>query len=88
MNRCCSTPVSQDRPPADARATRSVNLEEGVFCCFDSRCGKQGDVLDLWAALKQMSVREAAEDLLRTFELEPAPRRATELWMLVTDDPA
>ena len=52
-----------------------MNLSEGVFCCFDSHCGEQGDVIDLWAALRQSSPREAALDLLRTFDLEPAPAR-------------
>jgi hypothetical protein len=32
-----------------------------------------GDVIDLWAALHKMSVRAAALDLTRTFDLEPAP---------------
>ena len=44
-----------------------------MFACFDTRCGKQGDVIDLWAALHQMSLRAAAIDLVRTFNLEPAP---------------
>jgi len=58
--------------------TFSVNLDEGVFCCFDSRCGKRGDVIELWAALRQMSPREAAVDLVRTFDLEPARAKGTE----------
>lgn len=73
--RRCACPIHR----GDGRGrTFSVNLSENVFCCFDSRCGKQGDVIDLWAAMRQMSLREAALDLVRTFELEPAPRRATE----------
>ena len=56
----------------------SVNLDEGVFRCFDARCDKQGDVIDLWAALHQQSLREAALDLVRTFNLEPAPATGTE----------
>jgi hypothetical protein len=35
-------------------------------------------VIDLWAAVKQMSLREAALDLVRTFQLEAAPPKATE----------
>jgi hypothetical protein len=35
-------------------------------------------VIDLWAQVKPMSLRQAALDLVRTFELEPAPVRATE----------
>jgi transposase len=73
--RRCACPIHR----GDGRGrTFSVNLSENVFCCFDSRCGKQGDVIDLWAALGQMSLREAALELVRTFELEPAPSKATE----------
>jgi transposase len=73
--RRCACPIHR----GDGRGrTFSVNLSESVFCCFDSRCGKQGDVIDLWAALRQVSLREAALDLVRTFDLEPAPAKATE----------
>lgn len=73
--RRCACPIHR----GDGRGrTFSVNLTEGVFRCFDSRCGKQGDVIDLWAALKQMSLREAALDLMNTFNLEPARAKATE----------
>jgi hypothetical protein len=51
----------------------SVNLDEGVFHCFDRACGRQGDVIDLWAALHQQGLRAAALDLVETFGLEPAP---------------
>jgi transposase len=54
--------------------TFSVNLDENVFQCFDAACAKQGDVIDLWAAVTGMSLRQAALDLVRTFALEPAPR--------------
>ena len=63
----------------DARGrTFSVNLDEGVFCCFDKHCAKKGDVIDLWASVNAMSLREAAIDLANTFHLEPAPTKATE----------
>jgi len=55
-----------------------VNLDANVFQCFDSRCGHKGDVIDLWAAVHGLSLREAALDLVRTFGLEPAPRQRTE----------
>ena len=58
--------------------TFSVNLEEHVFNCFDATCGKRGDVIDLWAALHQMSVREAALDLVETFGIAPAATRGSE----------
>jgi transposase len=53
--------------------TFSVNLNQNVFQCFDAACGKKGDVIDLWSSVKAMSLREAAIDLVRTFQLEPAP---------------
>ena len=69
--RRCACPLHR----GDGRGrTLSVNLEDNVFHCFDARCGKQGDVIDLWAALHHLDVRAAALDLVRTFDLEPAPR--------------
>ena len=73
--RRCACPIHR----GDGRGrTFSVNVAQGVFCCFDSRCGKQGDVIELWAAVRQMSLREAAVDLVRTFQLQPARSKATE----------
>jgi hypothetical protein len=51
-----------------------------VFICFEPRCGKQGDVIDLWA-LHQQDLRDAAIDLVRTFHLEPASANP-----VITDD--
>jgi transposase len=73
--RRCACPIHR----GDGRGrTFSVNLDENVFCCFDSRCGKQGDVIERWSALKGMSLHEAAEDLITTFNLEPARAKGTE----------
>ncbi len=55
--------------------TFSVNLKENVFQCFDAACSQKGDIIDLWAAMRQMSLREAALDLIATFGLEPASKR-------------
>jgi transposase len=73
--RRCACPIHR----GDGRGrTFSVNLKDNVFTCFDARCGKQGDVIDLWAAVRQMDLRDAAIDLIRTFSLEAAPARRTE----------
>ena len=73
--RRCACPIHR----GDGRGrTFSANMVENVFCCFDSRFGKQGDAIDLWAAVRQMSLREAAVDLVRTFDLEPAPAKGIE----------
>jgi transposase len=70
--RRCACPIHR----GDGRGrTFSVNLQDNVFTCFDARCGQQGDVIDLWAALHHLDVRAAALDLVRTFNLEPAPPR-------------
>jgi len=56
----------------------SVNLDDNVFQCFDARCGRKGDVIDLWAAVQGMPLREAALGLVRTFGLEPSAPHGTE----------
>jgi transposase len=70
--RRCACPIHR----GDGRGrTFSVNLEANVFHCFEARCGAEGDVIDLWAALHQLDLRAAALDLMQTFDLEPAPPR-------------
>jgi hypothetical protein len=53
-------------------------LDDNVFQCFDNKYAQKGDVIDLWASVKGLSLREAALDLVHTFGLEPAPRNGTE----------
>jgi transposase len=53
--------------------TFGVHLADNVFQCFDKACAKKGDVIDLWASVNGMSLRDAALDLVGTFNLEPAP---------------
>ena len=69
--RRCPCPIHR----GDGRGrTFSVHLVDNVFHCFDNTCGKKGDVIDLWAALNGLSLRQAAMDLVETFQLEAAPR--------------
>jgi transposase len=75
VQRRCACPIHR----GDGRGrTFSVNLDKQVFHCFDVACGKQGDVIDLWAVLHRMSLRDAALDLVHTFQLEAAPTHDTE----------
>ena len=68
--RRCSCPIHR----GDARGrTFSVHLDDNVFQCFDKTCAKKGDVIDLWASVKGLSLRDAALDLVRTFGLEGVP---------------
>ena len=52
-----------------------MELACNVFHCFDATGRAEGDVIDLWAAVNNLSLREAALDLVRTFGLEAAPAR-------------
>jgi transposase len=59
--------------PSGKGRTFSVNLDKHLFQCFHPPCGCKGDVIDLWAAIHKLSLRDAAVDLIKTFNLEPAP---------------
>jgi transposase len=41
----------------------SVHLEKKVFQCFDASCGAKGNVLDLWAQSRGLTISQAAHDL-------------------------
>ncbi len=41
----------------------SVNVERGRYCCH--KCQSKGNQLELWAAVKKMSLYQAAIDLCR-----------------------
>jgi hypothetical protein len=47
----------------------SVSLQHNLFQCFDAGCGQMGDLIDLWAAVHGMTLRQAALDLVHTFGL-------------------
>jgi hypothetical protein len=51
-----------------------MNLELNMYQCFDARCQRQGNVIDLWVALHKMSVRDGTLDLVWAFGLEQAKR--------------
>jgi transposase len=56
----------------------SVNLQKNVFRCFHRECGKQGNVLDLWAAVRGVPLYEAAQQLAEAFGIELAAPPGTE----------
>jgi hypothetical protein len=60
--------------PSDGQQHRSfsVNLDKQAFRCFYPACGAHGNVLDLWAAVRGLTLREAGVDLLTTFHLDAA----------------
>ena len=67
--------------PAALERTFSVHLGKGVFQCFQADCGLKGNVLDLWAAIHDLPLYEAALHLAGTFQLalnrEEEPVRGT-----------
>ena len=56
--------------PTDREPTFSVHLSRNLFQCFQAECGAHGNVLDLWAAVRKLPLREAALDLADTFQLQ------------------
>jgi DNA primase len=72
---CCPVPGQA----GGKEQTFSVHLGKGVFQCFQAECGTDGNVLDLWAAVQQLPLYEAALHLADTFGLrryreeEPVP---------------
>jgi len=53
----------------------SVNLRKNVFKCFHPPCGAQGNVLDFWAAVHRLPLREAALHMKNAFHLEQPEQR-------------
>ena len=76
------------KPPAGtppSQATCSVQLGKNIFQCFQAECGAHGNVLDLWAAVHQLSLYDAALHLAATFHL---PRNREEEPVLARNNPA
>ena len=65
--------------------TCSVQLGKNIFQCFQAECGAQGNVLDLWAAVQQLPLYDAALHLAATFHL---PRNREEEPVLACKKPA
>jgi CHC2 zinc finger len=55
--------------PNDRQPTFSAHLGKHLFQCFHADCGAHGNVLDLWAAIHQLPLYEAALNLAETFQL-------------------
>jgi transposase len=56
----------------------SVNLHKGVFRCFHKKCGAQGNVLDLWTAVRHVPLYEAALQLAEAFGIDLSAKPGTE----------
>jgi transposase len=56
-------PCPIHEPSNTAGRSFSVNLQKKAFQCFDVSCGAKGNVLDLWAQSRHLTLSEAARDL-------------------------
>lgn len=61
-------PIHGSKRPASR--SFSVNLERNLFQCFSPTCRAHGNVLDLWAAIHNLTLHEAAIDLAATFGIQ------------------
>ena len=55
--------------PADRTRSFSVHLQKNAFQCFHPPCASHGNVIDLWAAVHRLPLRQAAHHLIDTFNL-------------------
>ena len=55
--------------PADRTRSFSVHLQKNAFQCFHPPCASHGNVIDLWAAVHRLPLRQAAHHLSATFNL-------------------
>ena len=68
-------PIHGSQRPASR--SFSVNLQRNLFQCFSPTCQAHGNVLDLWAAIHNLDLYEAAKHLAATFDID-LPRKRTE----------
>jgi hypothetical protein len=72
-------PAKQEVAAAGAASQPQAQAAgQRVFVGFDAKCGKKGDIIDLWASVSGMSLRDAALDLIQTFGLESGNQAGTE----------
>ena len=68
-------PCPLHEPAREGSQTFSVNLRKNVFRCLNPQCAAEGNVLDLWAAHRNLPLYPAALDLADTFHLDITPNR-------------
>ena len=62
--------------PARERSTSfSVNLKKHAFNCRNPQCHAKGNILDFWAAHRDLLLHDTAIDLAATFHLDTNPNR-------------
>jgi transposase len=62
-------------PVREGSQSFSVNLKKNVFRCLNPQCAAKGNVIDFWAAYRNLLIYPAAIDLADTFHLDLTPNR-------------
>jgi transposase len=65
----CPVHVKEPATLPAKKHTCSVQWSRNIFQCFQADCAAHGNVLDLWAAIHRLPLREAALHLAATFHL-------------------
>jgi transposase len=68
-------PCPLHHPVREGSQSFSVNLQKNVFRCLNPKCNTKGNVLDLWAAHRNLPIYQASIDLADTFLLETSPKQ-------------
>lgn len=68
-------PCPLHQPVREGSQSFSVNVKKNVFRCLNPKCNSKGNVLDLWAAYRNLPIYQAAMDLAGTFQLETSHKQ-------------
>jgi transposase len=60
-------PCPIHEPSSTEGRSFSVNVRRNVFQCFDASCRAKGNVLDLWALSRHVTIAQAAHELTERF---------------------
>lgn len=58
----------------DENPSMSVNVEEGRYCCHVPACGAQGDFIDFYMRVRDLTFPQAVEELARRCGIAPNER--------------
>ena len=53
----------------------AISLPLRKFMCHNAKCGAHGDLIDLWAYVRQLSLQDAAVEIMNLFNLEQEEER-------------
>ena len=60
---------------SSSRRPRSLKIDLDIHYWYCHKCKNSGDLIDLWAMRRGLSVREAAVEMAREFKIDTEQRR-------------